>query len=519
MNGTSGAAFNWLSGPALQASVDLLAFTTWGDPSKDAVFKLVDQALGGALAEVAKAESFEGKSGQSLSLYTYGKLPAKRVVVVGGGPRSEVSSAGVRDLSAAVAQTAGKVGAASVAYVLPALGTAREAAVVQLSVEGVVLGGYRFARYLTGDEAKRPSSLASFGFIHDAKGKKPGAAQARLFATAVTRGEVIAAAVNHARDLVNEPAAVATPSALAADAQAIAKKHKGTVTATVLDRKKCEELGMGMFLAVGQGSDQESKFIHLTYKPAKKPKKRVCFIGKGVTFDSGGYSLKPSASMEDMKIDMSGAAAVISAIDAIASLGSEHEVHAVAACCENLVSGRAYKLGDVLKSMDGTTVEINNTDAEGRLTLGDAITYARTKIQPDELFDFATLTGACMIALGPYTAGVMSDSEPLVRNWMAAAERTGEDMWRLPLNGRLREQLKSPVADMRNTGDRLGGAITAGLFLKTFAKDTPWVHVDLAGPASTSTARPSQPKGGTGFAVATMVDYATRKLIRRTTFH
>ena len=161
------------------------------------------------------------------------------------------------------------------------------------------------------------------------------------------------------------------------------------------------------------------------------------------------------------------------------------EVHALAACCENLVSGRAYKLGDVLKSMDGTTVEINNTDAEGRLTLGDAITYARTKIQPDEMFDFATLTGACMVALGPYTAGVMSDHEALVRNWLAAADRTGEDMWRLPLTARLREQLKSPIADMRNTGDRFGGAITAGLFLKTFAKDTPWVHVDIAGPAST----------------------------------
>jgi leucyl aminopeptidase len=161
--------------------------------------------------------------------------------------------------------------------------------------------------------------------------------------------------------------------------------------------------------------------------------------------------------------------------------------------------------------MDGTTVEINNTDAEGRLTLGDAITYARTKIEPDEMFDFATLTGACMVALGPYTAGVMSDNEPLVKNWLAAADRAGEDMWRLPLNNRLREQLKSPIADMRNTGDRFGGAITAGLFLKTFAKDTPWVHVDIAGPASTSAARPSVPKGGTGFAVASIVEYATAK--------
>src|SRR5580765_1609643 len=206
---------------------------------------------------------------------------------------------------------------------------------------------------------------------------------------------------------------------------------------------------------------------------------------------------------------MSGAAAVISAMDAIATIGSTFEVHIVTACCENLVSGHAYKLGDVLKSMDGTTVEINNTDAEGRLTLGDAITYTRTKIEPDEMFDFATLTGACMVALGPYTAGVMSESESLCRSWMSAAEKTGEDMWRLPLISRLREQLKSQVADMRNTGDRFGGAITAGLFLKTFAKDTPWVHVDIAGPASTSTARPSQPKGGTGFAVATIVEYAT----------
>jgi leucyl aminopeptidase len=198
-------------------------------------------------------------------------------------------------------------------------------------------------------------------------------------------------------------------------------------------------------------------------------------------------------------------------MDAIATLGSEYEIHVVTALCENLVSGRAYKLGDVLKSMDGTTVEINNTDAEGRLTLGDAITYTRTKIDPDEMFDFATLTGACMVALGPYTAGVMSDNEPLVKSWLATAERAGEDMWRLPLNNRLREQLKSSVADMRNTGDRFGGAITAGLFLKTFAKSTPWVHVDIAGPASTTSARPSQPKGGTGFAVASIVEYATRK--------
>jgi leucyl aminopeptidase len=500
-----------LTAPALQAQVDLLAFTTFGDPTKDAVFKMADQALGGHLAEVAKHESFEGKTGQLLTLYTHGKLPAKRVIVVGAGGRGDFTNASLRDLAAVVAQTANRVGAASVGFVLPALGAGREALLVQMAAEGVHLGSYKFGRYMTGDDHKKPSSLKQFGILTDPKGKKATAAQARTLQTAITRGAVVGQAINHARDLINEPAAYATPTQIAASAQAIAKKHKGTMTVTVLDAKKCAELGMGMFLAVGQGSDQEPRFVHMTYKPAKKPKKKVAFIGKGVTFDSGGYSLKPSNAMEDMKVDMSGAAAVISAMDAIATLGSEYEVHAVSALCENLVSGRAYKLGDVLKSMDGTTVEINNTDAEGRLTLGDAITYTRTKIDPDEMFDFATLTGACMVALGPYTAGVMSDNEPLVKNWMATAERAGEDMWRLPLNNRLREQLKSSVADMRNTGDRFGGAITAGLFLKTFAKNTPWVHVDIAGPASTTSSRPSQPKGGTGFAVASIVEYATRK--------
>jgi leucyl aminopeptidase len=500
-----------LTGPALQAQVDILAFTTFGDPSKDAVFKSADQALGGHLAEVARHESFEGKSGQALSMYTHGKLPAKRVVVCGAGARSEFGNAAMRDVTAAIVQLANKVGAASVAFVLPALGANREGQIMEMAVQGLHLGSYKFGRYLTGDEHKKPLTLKQIGFITDPKGKKATATQTKQLQSAITRGSVIAQAINQARDLINEPAAVATPSHIASVAQAIAKKHKGSLSVTVLDAKKCAELGMGMFLAVGQGSDQEPRFVHMTYKPAKKPKKRVAFIGKGVTFDSGGYSLKPSNAMEDMKVDMSGAAAVVSAMDAIATLGSEYEVHAVTALCENLVSGRAYKLGDVLKSMDGTTVEINNTDAEGRLTLGDAITYTRTKIDPDEMFDFATLTGACMIALGPYTAGVMSDNEPLVKSWLATAERAGEDMWRLPLNNRLREQLKSSVADMRNTGDRFGGAITAGLFLKTFAKTTPWVHVDIAGPASTSSARPSQPKGGTGFAVASIVEYATRK--------
>jgi leucyl aminopeptidase len=510
MGATAGLEIAQSVGSVWESGTDIVAFTVFGAPASDRVFKLADKWVGGALSDMATAERFEGKLGQSLTLYTAGKVAVKRVVVVGGGPRDEFSNSHIRDITAAVVQIANKSSAASVVFIVPSLNASREPALLQMATEGVLLGSYRFAKYLTEDDAKRSPTLKRFALARDVNGSKPSASQAKAFQAATERGKIVAAAVNHARDLVNEPAAAVTPTALAREAQALAKKHS-SITVSVFDAKKCAGFGMGMFLAVGQGSEEEPRFIHITYKPPKKPKKKLCFIGKGITFDSGGYSLKPSNAMEDMKIDMAGAAAVISAMDAIAQLSSPHEVHAVAACCENLVSGRAYKLGDILKSMDGTTVEINNTDAEGRLTLGDAITYARTNIAPDEMFDFATLTGACMVALGPYTAGVMSDNERLVRDWLATAQSTGEDMWRLPLISRLREQLKSPVADLRNTGERFGGAITAGLFLKTFAKDTPWVHVDLAGPASASAAKPSQPKGGTGFAVASIVEYATRR--------
>ena len=501
--------FLHLHEPALSASVDLLVLVVFGDPTRDAMFKAVDAATKGGLRAATQGESFEGKVNQSVSLWTAGATTAKRVLVLGAGAKGDLSVAGLRDLGAAAAQSANRNNAASLGFVVPALG-ARQTLAVQHVVEGALMGAYKFGRYLTSEDSKKVPTLKSFGVFTDAKGAKVTAAAGRVTTAAIERAQVVATAVNRARDLINEPAGFMTPVQLAAEAEAIAKKHP-SLAIQVLGPKKCEDLGMGMFLAVGKGSDQEARLIHITYKPAKKPKKKIVLIGKGVTFDSGGYSLKPSSSMEDMKVDMSGAAAVISAMDAIAQLGSEHEIHAIAACCENLVSGRAYKLGDVLRSMDGTTVEINNTDAEGRLTLGDAITYARTKIAPDEMFDFATLTGACMVALGPYTAGVMSDHAPLAKGWLEAAERAGEDMWRLPLNPRLREQLKSSVADMRNTGDRFGGAITAGLFLKVFAKETPWVHVDIAGPASLTTARPHQPRGGSGFAVASILEYVTRR--------
>lgn len=499
--------FRYVSGAPNSIKADLLVLTVFGEPKDDATFKAVDEALGGVLGEIAAERRFKGKSGQSITTRTGGAIAAKQVAVIGLGPASSYEIADQRNHGSQAAALGVQLGVEHVAMVLPSVDEALLPRAVQFTVEGVLLGTYNFCKYQTRNNNNDKCEIARFSVVLAQEGKAK-AAQTRALKSALERGQIIAQAICRARDLVNEPAGHMTPSQIADEARALAKEYGLTIK--VLGRKECERLGMGMFLGVARGSSQEPKFIHLTYRPKGKAKSKVALVGKGVMFDSGGYSLKPSAAMEDMKIDMAGAAAVISAMTGIAKLGCKHEVHAIAACCENMVSGDAYKLGDVLKSMDGTTVEINNTDAEGRLTLGDAITYARTKIKPDEIFDFATLTGACMIALGPYTAGVMSDNEELVGRWLAAAERAGEDMWRLPLNKRLKDQLKSHIADMRNTGERFGGAITAGLFLQNFAKDAPWVHVDIAGPASTSKRKtPTIPRGGTGFAVASIVEYLT----------
>lgn len=499
--------FRFISGTLLESKADLIVFCAYTDATRDPVFTAANAMVHDALDRLAKEQGFEGKEGQTLTLRTAGTLAATNLVVLGLGDRASFRLASARDHAARVCALAQQLGAKSVVYAVPETADEQRSAVVQLTVEGAILGTYRFDKYRSAE--KKTLSLRRFALMTDAQGNSGPAAQTRAARTAIERGRKVAEAVCQARDLVNEPSGYMTPAQLASEARALAKR--AGLKIKVLGRSECERLGMGMYLGVAKGSDKEPKFIHLTYTPKGKPKSRIALIGKGVMFDSGGYSLKPHNAMEDMKIDMAGAAAVISAMEAIASLGCQHEVHAIAACCENMVSGGAFKPGDVLHGMDGTTVEINNTDAEGRLTLGDAITYARTKVKADEIFDFATLTGACMIALGPFTAAVLSDSEDMVSRWLAATDRAGEDMWRMPLNKRLKDQLKSHVADMRNTGERYGGTITAGLFLQHFVKDTKWVHVDIAGPAFSNADRGAVPRGGTGFAVASIIEYLTAR--------
>ena len=460
----------------------------------------IDAALGGEVRKLAEAEKFLGKKGQTLSLTTLGRLPSARVVLLGLGPKADLAVNDLRSAAGRAMKLANGFGGQSLAFVLPsALASSSQAvAATQAAAEGALLGAYRFDKYLAEDKRTIPTVMAV---------TLVGAeAASDLLSSALQRAQNTARAVGQARDLVNEPAMAMTPSLLAAVAENLAKE--AGLEVTVLGLPECQKENMGLFLAVARGSVEPPRFIHLVHRPPN-PVKRVVLVGKGVTFDSGGLSLKPNDGMLDMKVDMAGSAAVICAMAAIAAEKLPIEVHALAACTENMPSGSAYRLGDVLRSKAGKTVEINNTDAEGRLTLADAITYGLA-LKPDQIFDFATLTGACVVALGPHIAGVMSNNKALADAWLDAAKEAGEEMWQLPLPERLQDMLRSEVADMRNTGERWGGALTAGLFLKAFVGETPWVHVDIAGPATSDKDSGHNIKGGTGFAVATILTYLRR---------
>jgi leucyl aminopeptidase len=479
----------------LEAPVDLLILTcAEQEQGTDALVAAADQALGGALRQTIADERFLGKPGQAVSLHTLGRLPAKRLALIGRG-KAPLGARELLILGGRASRLAKATGARSAALLAPSAAPAE----LQALAEGAALALYHFAKYLT-DERATPPALAHMTLL------VPAAFDESAAAAALERAASTSRAVARARDLVNEPAGALTPSRLAATASEWA--HAAGLSIDVLDREACSKLGMGLYLAVAQGSVEPPRFIHLAWKPAGA-RRRIVLVGKGVTFDSGGLSLKTNDGMLDMKTDMAGAAAAIAATIAAGEEKLPIEIHALAACTENMPSGSSYKLGDVLTSMAGKTVEINNTDAEGRLTLADALTFG-LRLEPDAIIDLATLTGACIVALGPYVAGVMSNDDPLANEWLAAGASAGEDMWRMPLPPRLVEQLKSEVADMRNTGERWGGALTAGLFLKEFVGDKPWVHVDIAGPSSADKEHAHVAKGGTGFAVATLLAFLRR---------
>ena len=489
------------SEPSHTLAADVLAVGVLQSGSKvglNPALKALDAALGGALAKLVAKEEFTGKRDQTLTVGTLGRIAADKVVLLGLGERRGVGAPEVRTFAAKAARAANNEKATSLALSIPA-GLEGELRAV---AEGLELGAYRFSKYLTG-ERKPKANLASVTI--GLPGKPKAAAK-----TALALGQKVAAGVNFSRDLSNEPPNVLYPETFAQAAEKAAKENGLKIT--VFDFKEIRRRGMKLIDAVGRGSAREPRFVHLSYTP-KGAKKKLAFVGKGITFDTGGISIKPAAGMGDMKHDMSGAANVVGLMLAVAALKPKVEVHAIAALAENMPDGDAYRPGDIWGSLDGKTVEIVNTDAEGRLVLADALAYTRA-LSPDVIVDNATLTGACVVALGNTCSGWYCGHEDTAREFAAALKQSGEQMWRMPLLEDLRDQVKSEVADVKQAGDRWGGSITAALFLREFAGSGPWIHCDIAGPASLE--RPTswmQAKGASGHAVLTflaMIERASR---------
>jgi leucyl aminopeptidase len=469
------------------------------------VLRLADDALGGLLLASADRENFKGKPEQSWAFHTHGKLGASQVVLLGLGPQKKLNLEGVRQAAGRSARIAAKARASSMAFALPSGMAPEEAA--KAAAEGMVLGSYRFDRYrTTNPEEKNAPRLESVRILV-APEKAAGVSVRR----ALELGQRIAEATNWARDLVNEPAGVLTPTRLADEARK-AGENTG-LKVSIGGRKQIEKLKMGLFLGVAQGSAEKPKLIHISYSPknashASRPP--IALVGKAITFDSGGLSLKTAEGMLDMKTDMAGAAAVFAAMQMIGEIRPPFPVHAFVGACENMPSGTAYRPGDVLISRLGKTVEVTNTDAEGRLVLGDILTLANER-KPAAIIDLATLTGACVVALGHYIMGVFGSDERLTGSILNAAQHAGEDAWELPVSELQRDALRSDVADMKNSGERWGAAINAAIFLKEFVGDTPWVHLDIAGPSSSPRERGYLSKGATGVGVRTLVEFIRRR--------
>ncbi len=386
------------------------------------------------------------------------------------------------------------------------------------SAEGAELGLYEFKKYVTKDgekgnnnnKIKYPETINIY--FNNLQLNKD---MVSSFEKGIDFGKKTSMAANFARDIVNEPGNVVTPQYLAGIALKISKEEN--IECEIFDEKEILKKGMNAFYGVGQGSKNPPRFIHLTYKPKNKSKnkkiKKIAIVGKGITFDSGGLSLKPADYMTTMKSDKSGACAVLGVMKYIKEFNIDVEVHGIIAACENMPDGGAQRPDDVVKAFNGKTIEIENTDAEGRLTLADAFGFA-SGLEIDEIIDLATLTGACVIALGEYTSGVMGNNKDLINSIISTSQISGERMWELPFDDNMKEKLSSHIADLKNVGNRYGGAITAGMFLEEFVPEKiKWCHIDIAGPAFTKTGFNYNPKGATGVGARTLLYYLNQHII------
>jgi leucyl aminopeptidase len=457
----------------------------------------VDKALDGAISYLISRGEIKGKFGEVNIVHTFGKLPAGMVAIAGLGKRQDFSVDKIRGAAGEFCRALRKLNCHKIATILhgSGIGGIEIEASAKAIAEGALLGLYSFTKY------KKPEyeDVEEMLIVVREKEKVP------ILEAAIGKGKLVASATNLARDMVNEPANYMTPSQMAEAAKEISSKYN--LEFKVFDREDMEAMGMGALLGVAKGSNQPPRLITLSYKGDERSEKALGFLGKGITFDSGGISIKASEGMSEMKDDMAGAAAVMTALGAIAQLKPKINVTAIIPATENLPSGSALKPGDVLKALNGKTIEVISTDAEGRLILADALSYAQ-KLGLSPLIDLATLTGACRVALGTLYSGLFGNDQDLVDKVLRAAERTGERMWQMPMPEEYKEQNKSEIANVKNTGNRYGGAITAALFLTEFVDNTPWVHIDIAGTASSNKESGYTIKGATGVGVRTLVELA-----------
>ena len=481
----------------------------------DAHLSDLDRALGGVLRACAGQEEFTGKEGQQLALHTHGKIASERLLILGVGNRADADRMrdALRTAAARAVKAARSAGARSLGLLWPQPegrsqkddGAGEIARDVQALAEGASLGAYSFDKY---KKEKKQLKLARVQILaRDERTKRRGGEPSgrTALAEAARLGTRIAEATALARDLVNEPAGRITPKELAARAHEVARENGLQIE--VLGRAQIRKLDMNLFLGVAQGSAEEPQLVRLSYVPrGRASAKPIALVGKAITFDSGGLSLKTAQGMENMKTDMAGAAAVIAAMSVVPEIAPPFPVHGFFGACENLPSGTAYKPGDVLVGRNGVSVEVLNTDAEGRLVLGDVLAWAAER-EPAAIVDLATLTGAIIVALGPWTAGLFSNDETLAAQLERAASAAGESIWRMPLPQEMVELIKSPVADLKNTGGRSGGSINAALFLQHFVGKTPWAHLDIAGPSSLDKDKGYNPRGGTGAGVRLLAEW------------
>lgn len=461
---------------------------------EDPAIRALDRRLKGKLQERIQKSKFTGAEGSSLLYFTAGALPASHLLLLGMGKASEIDAETWRKAGARATREATSIGAEEIGvYLSPERQAALAAGAL---VEGSLLASYQFNKYRSA--AKNSAALKSLTL------GKSGLTRNTELEQAVRNAEETIAGVCLARDLINEPPSVTTARYLGEQAERHCRGRGLSVD--VWGKKKIESMKLAGLLAVNRGSQEEPRFITIHYKPPGKPRKKIALIGKGITFDSGGLSLKPSKSMETMKLDMAGGAAVIATMSRLPYLRPAAEVIGYIPTTDNLPGPNAQKPGDIIRYLNGKTVEVLNTDAEGRLILADALALA-AKQKPDYMINLATLTGACMVALGSQVAGLFSNDQALADTVLRCARESGEKLWQLPLVKEYRDDIKSSIADMKNIGGGHGGAITAALILQEFVEDVPWAHLDIAGPAFTERDVPTCPKGGTGFGVRTLLRF------------